>query len=109
MDHRAVVPNRFAEGAARIAEDLRKRRAAEAEKAKKAAYYASLTGWEPPVPNLSQRQEWTFKDMCVGEVETFTEPWIARARAAAHTCGSKKGFKFKTYTVDGVLFIKRIA
>lgn len=109
MDHRAVVPDRLKEGAARIAEDLRKRREAEAKKLEMARYYASQTGWEPPIPVLSTRQEWTFKDMAVGEVETFTEPWIARARAAAHTCGSKKGFKFKTYTVSGVLYVKRVA
>lgn len=109
MSRRVEPVDRFAEGEARIAGELQKRRAALAEKAKAHAYYASLSGWEPPVPDMNERQSWEFKHMRVGEEVTYTEPWIARARAAAHTCGSKKGFKFKTYVFEGVLFIKRVA
>jgi hypothetical protein len=92
----------------RIQADLEVHRARLKEQAAKAAYFSSLSGFEPPVPDLGERQVWPFKDMEVGDEESYDGVWAKRARAAAHTYASKTGWKFKTYSADDTLYIKRI-
>lgn len=58
--------------------------------------------------DFDSRNDWDFKDMKVDQVMPIHEN-KKEAQKYAHTYGGLTGKRFATRTVDGVLYVKRVA
>jgi hypothetical protein len=52
--------------------------------------------------------DWIYKYMDVGDVAKISGVPAGKAQAMAHTYGRCKGWKFRTYAKDGVLYVQRL-
>lgn len=59
--------------------------------------------------DFTDRNSWGFKDLNVGERMQVDADDLKAAQKYAHAYGNLTGKKFATRTVDGVLYVKRLA
>lgn len=110
MDKDQLLAQMDYEAKTRMWDELQAERAKRKELEARIALYAADSHFNHrDYFSPQDRQSWPFKDMVVGETESFRSDLIRKARMAAHAYAQKSGFKFQTWTDGGELYVKRVA